>query len=71
MATLTAEDVKELRKLPIKVEKIITLLEGNGGEGLLQKSDNNTKRITRIEIIIAGLLGTGGLGFGLLKLFGG
>ena len=71
MATLTVEDVKAIRETHDKVIKIMTLLKGNGGEGLLQKADNNRKRITRIEIIIAGLLGSGGIGYGIFRLTGG
>jgi len=74
MATLTADDVKVIRETHDKVIKIVALLEGNGGEGLLQKADNNTKRITRVEILIAALLGSGVLGggaYGLIQLIGG
>jgi len=74
MATLTAKDVKAIRETHDKVIKIMTLLKGNGGEGLLQKADNNRKRITRVEIIIAAILGSGALGggaYGLIQLIGG
>ena len=82
MATLTVEDVKAIRETHNQVfnlekkfieldTKITTIFEGNGGEGLLQKAENNRKRIWRIELIIAGLLGSGGIGYGIIQLIGG
>ncbi len=69
--------------MPSKQDKIldgvnlltVKLYGENGFEGDIEEIkrglENHGKRIRRIEFILVGLVGTGALGAGLLKLLGG
>ncbi len=73
MTELTDNDLKIIHDTHDAVIKITTVL-GDGDEGLCGDVKSHSQRLNRIEIVIAGLIGSGVLGggaIGILKLLGG
>ena len=75
MAELTDDLIKKIETTSADVQDIKQALKGyNGQSGLLNIVTDLCKRMNRIEIIIAAIIGTGVLGggtFGVVKLLGG
>ena len=67
MPELSKEDIIALRETHDKVIKIETLL-GNGNEGLCYDVKCTKQRVSRLELIIVGLISSGALGGGILGL---
>ena len=71
MPELTTEDIKAIRETHDTVIKVKTILDDGSGGGLCNDVRDHQRRIGRLELIFAYVLGTGILGgglFGLIKL---
>lgn len=73
MAELTERDLVNISETHDAVIKLVTII-GDGDEGLCGEVRNHSKRLSRIEMVIAGIIGSGVLGggaIGIVKLLGG
>ena len=73
MATLTVKDIEALWETHDKVIKIEAIL-GDGNTGLCQDVKSNTRRLNKLEITVAAIIGSGALGggiWGVVHLIGG
>jgi len=72
MVELTEKELQAIHETHDAVIRLETII-GNGEQGLYVEVRNHGKRITRIEIILAALVGSGVLGtasFQIVKLLG-
>ncbi len=75
MAELTDDLIKKIEKTSADVADIKVALKGYDGQsGLIATVNETCKRLNRVEITVAAIVGTGILGggtIGLIKLIGG
>jgi len=67
MAEITEREIEAIHDTHDKIIRIETIL-GDGDEGLCHEVNEHQKRIHRIEIVIASLVGSGILGTGIWGL---
>jgi len=60
------EKIQETYDSVIKIKTALVGLDGQGG--LVRQVNNNTKKVNRLNIIIAGLVGSGVLGGGIVGI---